>query len=117
MNYNRYDFSFDPQQYNKGYETVYEHDKLAFEKAYQQGKSAGEQLYHKGKKYWKEGTKDVSKAISQTTSNITGHKSKHHPRHHKKAPAGTDNGSQRHIASGDQGHKKGSKEFFTPASY
>ena len=117
MNYKRYDFSFDPQQYQKGYQTVYEVDKHALEKAWKQTKYESKHLYHEGKQYAGQVAGDISTGISAAgaavkgaTSDISGHKKKHHHKKHH------DNRGGRNIASG-KNPPKGKESFMSPASY
>jgi len=118
MNYKRYDFSFDPQQYQKGYQTVYEADKHDLEKAWRQTKYETKHLYHEGKQYAGQVAGDISTGISAAgaavkgaSSDISGQKKKHHKRHPH------DNREVRHIASAKGAAPKGKEGFMSPASY
>lgn len=117
MNFKRYDFSFDPQQYQKGYQTVYEVDKHALEKGWEQAKYETKHLYHEGKQYTGQLAGDMGSDISAagaavkgSSSDISGHKKHHKGNHH-------DNREVRHIVSGKSGAPKGKEGFMSPASY
>ena len=63
--WNRYNWSFDPNEAKSGYETVYQHDVKAFWKSVDDTKSAAENIETTGKKYLKKGKSEMKALQSQ----------------------------------------------------
>lgn len=67
MDYNKYDFTTDPEQLKPGYETVYEHDKIFFDKLGGEIRSE----YNKTKKEISDTMDGLSKTISSAESDLS----------------------------------------------
>lgn len=67
MDYNKYDFTTDPEQLKPGYETVYEHDKIFFDKLGGEIRSE----YNKTKKEISDTMDGLSKTVSSAESDLS----------------------------------------------